>query len=218
MYRTMYEMAATATRGNRLSRARVSQAALGIVDRDGLDALTMRRLAGELGAPTMTLYGYVRDKDDLLEAVVEAAAERHWQEPRPGPWQERLKAVARELHGGLLEHPSLVQLRLRRPIVSASALRGTEVAMQALWRPASSSTRPPVPSAWSSSTCSAAPPSTSRRCRTGSPEVRAVAVSLPPEEYPIVSQAGAEMAATLGGEEQFELGLDAVVAGIEARL
>jgi hypothetical protein len=47
--------------------------------------------------------------------------------------------------------------------------------------------------------------------------VQAAAVSLPPDEYPTVSRAGAAIAATLGGEEQFELGLDVVVAGIEAR-
>ena len=128
----MYGMISTATRGNRLSRAAISAAALAIVDRDGLDALTMRRLAGELDVAPMTLYGHVRDKDDLLDAVVEAAAERHWERPAGGPWQERIKAVARELHRGLLDHPALVELRLRRPIVTASALRGTEVAMQAL--------------------------------------------------------------------------------------
>ena len=212
-------MTTASARGNRLSRARISAAALDVVDRDGLDALTMRRLARELDVAPMTLYGHVRDKEDLLDAVVEAAAERHWDGPRQGAWQDCLKAVARELHRGLLAHPALVQLRLRRPIVSPSALRGTEVAMRALVDAgfdmdaaarafrvvflyvfgAAAFNLPEVPD------------------RVGR-ELQAVAVSLPPDEYPTVSRAGAALAATLGGEEQFELGLDAVVAGIDARL
>lgn len=212
-------MATAATRGNRLSRGRISEAALNLVDREGLDALTMRRLARELEVAPMTLYGYVRDKDDLLDTVVEAAAERHWQEPRPGPWQERLKQIARELHRGLLDHPALIQLRLRAPIVSPSAMRGTEVAMQALVEAgfeldeAARAFRVVFLYVFGSAAFNL-PEVPDRLAR----EVRAVAVSLPPEEYPTVSRAGEEMAATLGGEEQFELGLATVVAGIEARL
>ena len=53
----------------RFTRSELAQTAISIVDAEGLDALSMRRLAGELGAGTMTLYHYVRTKDELLTLV-----------------------------------------------------------------------------------------------------------------------------------------------------
>jgi AcrR family transcriptional regulator len=59
-----------APRGSsRLSRERIAQTALALADRDGLDAVSMRRIAAELGVGTMSLYHYVRDKDDLYGLV-----------------------------------------------------------------------------------------------------------------------------------------------------
>jgi len=212
-------MPSTVARGNRLSRERVCEAALELVDREGLDALSMRRLARELDVAAMTLYGYVAGKEDLLDAVVEAAAGRHWEGPAAGTWQEVLKGVARELHRGLLAHPALIQLRFRRPIVSPPAMRGTEVAMRALvdagfdLDAAARAFRVVFLYVFGSAAFNL-PEVPDQAGRA----VRAAAISLPPDEYPTVSRAGAEMAATLGGEAQFELGLDAVVAGIEQRL
>jgi TetR/AcrR family tetracycline transcriptional repressor len=99
-------------------RTEIAEAALALVDREGLDALSMRRLAAELGLGTMTLYGYFATKDELLDAVVARAATgtRPIQVP-DGPWQQRLRTLARAWHRNLARHPSLVQLRLRRPIV-----------------------------------------------------------------------------------------------------
>lgn len=54
-----------------LTRAAIARAAIELVERDGVEELTMRRLAGELGAGTMTLYTHVRGRDDLLSAIVE---------------------------------------------------------------------------------------------------------------------------------------------------
>src|SRR4051812_50158042 len=59
-----------------LSRERIVEGAIELLDRDGLDVFSMRRLAEELGVGTMTIYGYFRGKDELLDAVVGAGGGR----------------------------------------------------------------------------------------------------------------------------------------------
>ena len=54
-----------------LTRERVLLAAIELADRDGLDGLSMRRLGQELGVEAMALYRHVRDKDDLLDGIIE---------------------------------------------------------------------------------------------------------------------------------------------------
>lgn len=59
-----------------LSRRELAAAAIELIERDGLDALTMRRLASELGFAPMSLYTHVRSRDDLVDAIVEQLIER----------------------------------------------------------------------------------------------------------------------------------------------
>ena len=54
-----------------LTRDRITEAALRLMDAEGLDAVSMRRVAREVGVEAMSLYNHVRDKDDLLNAVIE---------------------------------------------------------------------------------------------------------------------------------------------------
>src|SRR3954464_12450051 len=104
-------MAVGVSNGNR-SREAITKAALALVDREGLGALSMRRLAAELEMGTMTLYGYFRTKDELLEAVVEEAAAWHRLPDAEGSWKERLRALARGMRQALGRHPSLIEVRL----------------------------------------------------------------------------------------------------------
>ena len=201
-----------------LTREGIARAALDFVDREGLDALSMRRLAQELGAGTMTLYGYFADKDDLLDAVVESAAAAYAIEPATGDWRQRLRDVARQLREGLAAHPSLVQLRLRRPILSPGAMRGTEMAMEALLeagldpREAASAFRVIFLYAFGFTAFSA--PDLTPELRRGA---RAAAAELPEADFPIVTAAIEEMVSTLGGEEEFERGLELILDGIADR-
>ena len=201
-----------------LTRAGIACAALDFVDREGLDALSMRRLAQELGAGTMTLYGYFTDKDDLLDAVVESAAAAYAIEPATGDWRQRLGDVARQLRKGLSAHPSLVQLRLRRPILSPGAMRGTEMAMEALLeagldpREAASAFRVIFLYAFGFTAFSAPDLTPELRRRA-----RAAAAELPEADFPIVTAALDEMVSTLGGEEEFERGLELILDGIADR-
>jgi TetR/AcrR family tetracycline transcriptional repressor len=107
-------------RGRRplLDAERVLDVALAILDAEGLEAVSFRRLSAELGVSHMTLYGYFESKDALLEAIVARtievpAIQRH----SAAPWDEALLSVMEEIHGALIKRPGvaalLVSLELR---------------------------------------------------------------------------------------------------------
>lgn len=87
-------------------RQEVVAAAVRIADRDGLDAVSMRNLADELGVGTMTLYSYFADKDELLELMRdEVDREMLVPEPLPDDWREALRAIAGRTRDALRDHP-----------------------------------------------------------------------------------------------------------------
>jgi AcrR family transcriptional regulator len=98
-----------------LTRDRVLRTALDLVDREGVDALTMRRLGRELGVEAMSLYGHVDSKDDLIDGVVEQVfRQMPLVAPGPDPWEDRLRQYAAAYRKVLLDHPNTVQLVSRR--------------------------------------------------------------------------------------------------------
>ena len=115
-----------------LTREHVAQVALELADADGLEALSMRALADRLGVGTMTLYGYFRNKDELLDAVVDSAIADTEPPVLEGSWRERLRSVVVNARAGLLRHPSLVELRVRRPVLRPEALRFSETSLRIL--------------------------------------------------------------------------------------
>ncbi len=113
-----------------LSRERVLRTALELVDRDGLDALTMRRLGRELGVEAMSLYSYVENKQDLIEGVVEQVfKEMPLITPGPGSWQERLRIHAAMFRDALLRHPRAIRLVAGRPLITEGTVAFVESAL-----------------------------------------------------------------------------------------
>lgn len=112
-------MATGSRRGSRSIRTReqVIDAAFDVIDRDGIDGLTMQKVAAQLGIGVMTLYTYVANKDDLLDALAATVHERVFHTvPVPGgstTWQHDLVALFTRTHDLLLEHPALAFLLLR---------------------------------------------------------------------------------------------------------
>lgn len=97
-----------------LTRERIVDAAAVIVDERGLEALSMRTVAGSLGAGTMSLYRYVADRDELLDLVL---AQMTAAIALPGPtgrWREDLAGVARALRAALVARPGLTALLTSR--------------------------------------------------------------------------------------------------------
>jgi AcrR family transcriptional regulator len=95
------------TRGAAYSREQIAAAALRIADAEGFEAVSMRRLAAELGAGTMTLYHYVRNKKELL-ALMDNAVMGELLVPEgelPEDWRAALTAIARRTRETLVRHP-----------------------------------------------------------------------------------------------------------------
>lgn len=96
-----------AGRGARLGRHEIAAAALAVADSEGFAAVSMRRLARELGVGTMSLYHYLRTKDDLLELMDDAVMGELLvpHEELPAGWREALTAIARRTREAWSRHP-----------------------------------------------------------------------------------------------------------------
>ncbi len=118
----------------RLTRAVVVDRALALADKSGLDALTIRKLATELGVTPMALYWHFHGKDELLHGL----AERLWSEidltvDRAAPWTEQLRKLATSLLTVLRAHPAAPQLLLSSEKMSApAALAAIELTLDIL--------------------------------------------------------------------------------------
>src|SRR4030088_2786511 len=85
----------------RLSRERVVEAARTIVERDGIDALTMRRVAQDVGSSPMSIYRHVRDRDELLVLLLDKLAAELPRPRLPREPRARLEAACRAMRDGL---------------------------------------------------------------------------------------------------------------------
>ena len=100
-----------------LTRERVIAAALALIDRDGMEGLSMRRLAAELGVEAMSLYHHVRDKSEVVDGVVALVLEQIVV-PEGGSWDERATSLAHELRRVVRAHPHVHLAVLERGIAS----------------------------------------------------------------------------------------------------
>src|SRR5436305_560392 len=88
-----------------LTRERVLAAALAIADAEGIDGLSMRRLAQALGVEAMSLYHHVAGKDDILGGMTDLVVRQIELPPAEGGWQPAIRACAISAHRVLREHP-----------------------------------------------------------------------------------------------------------------
>jgi AcrR family transcriptional regulator len=107
----------------RLSRELVLAKALELVDAEGLDALTMRRLGQELGRDPMSLYRYAENRAALLDGVSELVLNQLAIHPEDPDWKEQLRGIAHNLRLLALEHPNVVPLLVTRPLSTPLGLR-----------------------------------------------------------------------------------------------
>ncbi len=102
-------------------------AAVALADAEGADAVSMRRIAAELGVGTMSLYRYVETKDDLLDLMTDQVmGEDGPGDPPTGDWREDLRAVAVGYRRLMLRHPWLLPIAASRPPMGPNSLRRTE--------------------------------------------------------------------------------------------
>lgn len=115
-----------------LTRERVLEEALALMDREGLEAVTMRRLADHLRVTPMALYNHVRSKKDLLGSIAEhltAQIEFDCDEP---DWRDRIRICFRRLRDACLAHPSAVRLMESLEVPPLAVFRPMEITLAAL--------------------------------------------------------------------------------------
>jgi TetR/AcrR family transcriptional regulator, tetracycline repressor protein len=115
-----------------LSREVVVDAALQVVEAGGGQALTMRRVADQIGVSASSLYGYVANKDELVQLVLERIVEEIDVPAGRGGWQERLKDLGREMLSVFRRHPGVAELSLGRVPWGPSMLALGEVILAEL--------------------------------------------------------------------------------------
>ena len=116
----------------RFTVAEVRARAIEIVDRDGLGALSMRSLAAALGTGPMTVYNYVKDRDELEGLIAEAVLADVVLPPQAADWAEDVKAVATAVWESLRRHRNAAPLVLARRTVSSEGFAPAERLILAL--------------------------------------------------------------------------------------
>jgi AcrR family transcriptional regulator len=196
-----------------LSRERILRVALDVAGGEGIDALSMRRLAQELDVWPMSVYRYFEDKDALLDAMAAVAAGEIAGPARGGSWRDQMQALLTDASRGIASSPG-VAARLPRAFLEPSALRLPEAGMAIL-------TRAGLPAAeaasvwrtlWSYTFGFATFRVESAR------RVRAALAALPEDEYPFLVETGDHLAAALTADEEFAGGLERILDGVEQRL
>lgn len=122
-------------RRSALSREAIVEAALEIADAEGIEAVSIRRVAAALGARTMSLYTYIDSKDDLLDLMVDqVVGELLVEERPPGDWREAITAIARREREASLRHPWLVDMvrRRARTVAGPNLLRHMDQSLAAV--------------------------------------------------------------------------------------
>ena len=212
-------MSGEASKGNRVDRDAVARTALRLLDEEGPDAVSMRRLATELGVGTMTLYGHVRSKRELLDAAVDVAAEDFVLPAVDGDFRRRYAAYLEAVRAWLERHPALVALRGREAIVRPAAFRISEHGMRLLLdaglppEEAARAFRLSFTYVFGHALVSPHEPSHEEQQAIG-----AAVLSLPEDAFPAMRAAAVGAGPALGGADQFRYGAERLLDGIEARL
>jgi AcrR family transcriptional regulator len=213
----------------------VVDAALRIMDDEGLDAVSMRRVAREVGVEAMSLYHHVRDKEDLLDGVC-AAVMRDFRYPdEDRPWIEVARDGAREWRRVLREHPNVIALWAdrQRPMTELDSLMPMEFALRVIGRAGMDAREGvqvfnviggyimgvvmmEVGAMFSAGTSRGDTPLDLNAVHAKLPD-EAFAQFLPADRVPCIVAALPHLA-DCDPDGQFEFGLDLLLAGIQARV
>lgn len=121
----------TSDRSRSLTRDEIAEAAFGIADKEDLRSVSVRRVAGKLRLSASRLEGYLSDKQDLFDLMLDVALARMLAElpVEPGPWRSDVEAIAHAAHQVVGEHPCVASLIGARPPLGPAGLELTERAL-----------------------------------------------------------------------------------------
>lgn len=208
-----------------LTRESVISQGLAIGDVEGLEAVSLRRIAAELGVTPMALYRYVRNKEDLLDEMLEAVwAEVELPDPNTGDWWDSLAELARSVRQTFLSHPAAAAIAATRPAGGGNIVRIIEAILALLARAdfnTQDAVRVYLPFARALLAlivfeASLLPELSEHERRQRALRTRFELESLPAADFPHVIEAAPQLATPYDPERVFEQGLDFLRAGIEA--
>jgi AcrR family transcriptional regulator len=119
-------------RSDGLTLERIIAAALALIDSEGLEALTMRRLAGDLHAGAASLYRHVANRDELLVEVMDQVLGEIQPPPTDLAWRPTVEWMACEFRRVLIEHRAVIPLLSQDPLLGPNAMRRREAALEVL--------------------------------------------------------------------------------------
>jgi AcrR family transcriptional regulator len=210
-----------------LDQAQVVRAAIALLDQAGLDNLTMRGLAAELGVKAASLYRHVRNKEELLQLLGDEISGEIAFPRSAGSWRDQLTEMAWNVRRGLLAHRDAARVLASTPPAGPRRLRHVEAVLRAL-RSAGLSDRAAARAAYHLNNFvtefaadearfaayAAAVPRSGRRKILA--EARQQFKALPKDEYPTIV-ALADALTEDAQDELFQFGIDAWLDGIEGR-
>ena len=204
---------------NSLSREQIVEAALRIADQQGLEALSMPNIARSLECGVMTMYGYIDDKEDLLDAIaLSGLTDLRLPRPLPSEPAALLVSWGRALRRTLLQHPSLPVIFLCRAVIGPGIFRGIEALLGGLGR---AGVEPSVGVhaiyavvTYTTGFVAWELPRTLRQPESAyAADWRRAFASLPPEDFPLTGSVLEDLS-RVASDKQFEVGLTALAAGL----
>ena len=210
-----------AASGTALSKQRVVAEAIRLADREGVDGLSMRRLADALGAGAMSLYHYVANKEELLDAMIDVVFAEIDLPPDGVDWPFALRQRAVSARQVLARHPWAIGLMESRTTPGPANLRHRE-AVTACLRKAGFSVVMATHANWVLDSYvygfalqeASLPFDTAEQLADMAEDV--YLPQLPPEEFPYLNESAAALvAAGYDPAEEFTFGLDLVLAALE---
>jgi len=210
-----------------LSEEGVVDAALAILKSDGLEAVTMRRVAAALDTGAASLYVYVSGREGLLQAMLDrVTATIELEAPDPSRWRAQLHSLLQRMHQALVAHPGMAALTLEDPPTTDVVLRLTENLLGILL----AGGLDPQDAVWAcdifvllvTAVASEDDVRRARGCndddhrRKQIDEIYKTFAALSPDQFPLLSAHAAQMVAG-DHDERFRFAIDVVIDGVIAR-
>ncbi|MFE6869423.1 TetR/AcrR family transcriptional regulator [Kitasatospora sp. NPDC057692] len=211
--------AKAAPRRQPLSRERIVEAALRIVDAEGMDALSMRRVGQELGTGAASLYAHVGSKEELLELVLDQVyADIELEPADPARWQEQVKQLLRTSRDALLSHRDLAKAAVVANVPVTPHAMDIAEAMLAMLRAGGLDEQTAAYGVdllglYTTATAFEASTRGGADTEAFSARIRDYFATIPAERYPMMTSMAAALTRNVG-DERFEFGLDILVAGL----
>ena len=199
-----------------LTRDAIVDAALALLEREGLQGVSMRKLAQELGSGAASLYWHVGDKEELLSLMLDRiVGESEVPDPDPEHWQEQVKEMLRAMRRQMLQRRDAAQLSLGRVPTGPNSLPVMERTLAVLH----AAGLPPRVTSYAADMFALFVGGFAfeeSMPRANDPQAFGEYIaSLPPEQFPTLTALAGDL--TEGGaDERFEFAIDLLVKGLEA--